>query len=428
MRNADQLGGIMTMWKQYGDIVFTKFGPIHNYMLFSPEYVHHVMVTHQKNYIKGIGYDGLRKLVGQGLITSDGDYWKQHRRMLGPHFTPAAVQDYSGMMAGTIAHMLARWEKTGQQAGPLHMGDEMLRLTMSIIGRAMFSFDLGEEPTEVGRALQEAFTFIPASSFDPPAPISFLLPAHRRFKRNLKVIDRFIYDQIAKGRREGEREDLLSVMLNARDEETGRGMSDRQLRDEAITLFFAGFETTARSLTWGWYLLSRNPEVMEALVAESDAVLGGRLPAAGDLERLTYARMVVDETLRLYPPTAVLARQNVEPDEIGGYSIPRMSLVTLAPYVVHRYPAYWPDAERFDPQRFTPEASAARPKFAYIPFAAGPRVCLGNSFALMEMVFAFAMAAGRFRFERATDEIVPATFAGTIRPAKPLHLKVSPRS
>jgi cytochrome P450 len=424
----NRLAGLLKNWKQYGDIVFTKIGPIRNYMLFSPEYVYHVLVTNQKNYIKGIGYNGLSMMVGKGLLTSDGDLWKRQRRLMSPHFTPVAVLDFSDMMAKTIGHMLDQWDEAAQQKQPLHMDFEMMRLTMSIIGQALFSFDMGKTPTDIGLALQEAFAFIPNRSVNPLVPMWLPLPAHRRFAHNLKVIDQFIYDQIAEGRRHPEHENFLSVMLKVQDPETGQGMSDKQLRDEVITLFFAGFETTARTLTWGWYLLGQHPEVVEKLRAEAGHILtDGRPASSADMERLTYARMVVDESLRLYPPTAMLARQNIEADVIGGYTIPAMSLVALSPYVVHRYPAYWPEPERFDPERFSAENSAARPKSAYIPFAAGPRVCIGNSFALMEMVYTFAMAAARFDLKQVGDEEIPADFSGTTRPTESLYMQVSRR-
>ena len=205
-------------------------------------------------------------------------------------------------------------------------------------------------------------------------------------------------------------------------------MSEKQLRDEVVTLFFAGFETTARSLTWGWYLLAKHPEAMSKLEAEVDRVIENRLPQIDDLYNLHFTRMVVDETLRLYPPTALLARQNVEEDEIGGYHIPPQSMIILVPYMVHRYPKIWPDPERFDPERFSEQAAQERPKSAYIPFAAGPRVCLGNSFALMEMVYAFSMAAARYRVEMASDEDIPYEFAGTIRPTKQLLVRVHKRN
>ncbi|HTX89734.1 MAG TPA: cytochrome P450 [Anaerolineales bacterium] len=427
-RGQDRLAGLLNIWKQYGDIVHSRIGPLNNYMLFGPEYVYHVLVTNQKNYVKGPGYNSLRLMLGQGLLTSDGDLWKRQRRLMSPHFTPTAVLDFSDVMAGSVEHHLERWEQAAKQGEPLHTDFKMLQLTMSIIGQALFSLDLGDAPTEVGLALEEAFAFIPTRSFNPLVPMWLPLPSHRRFGHNLKVIDGFIYDQIAEGRRHPERENFLSVMLKVQDAETGQGMSDRQLRDEVITLFFAGFETTARTLTWAWYLLSKHPEVVEKIRSESDQVLkDGRPASSADLERLTYARMVVDETLRLYPPTAVLARQNIEADEIGGYTIPARSLITLSPYAVHRSPQSWPDPERFDPERFSAKNSAGRPKSAYIPFAAGPRVCLGNSFALMEMVYAVSMAAQRFDVRPLVDEEIRGVLGGTIRPEKPVDLLVSPR-
>lgn len=425
---TDRLQGILNARRLYGDIVFSKIGPLRSYMLLSPEYVYYVLVTNQKNYVKGPGYNSFRMLVGQGLVTSDGDLWKRQRRLMSPHFTPTAVLDFSDLMADTIEHTLLRWEGAAQKGEMLDMNLEMMRVTMSIIGRAMFSLDLGGEPTAVGHAIDEAFEFVPQRSMNPFVPLWLPLPAHRRFAQNLKVIDAFVYDQIAEGRRHPERENFLSLMLKVRDSETGEGMSDRQLRDEVVTLFFAGFETTARTLTWSWYLLNRHPEVLQKLIAEAQRVLPEGRPAnSADLERLTYTRMVVDETLRLYPPTAMLARQNIAADEIGGYPIPPRSLISLSPWVVHRDPQNWPDPERFDPERFTPEAAAARPKFAYIPFAAGPRVCLGNSFSLMEMVYTLAMAALRFNLKQVPDEEIPAWFAGATRPAKPLLMQVSRR-
>ena len=428
MGDVNRLDGLLQARKQYGDIVFTKIGPLRSYTLLKPEYVYHVLVTNQKNYIKGLGYNSLSLMLGKGLLTSDGDLWKRQRRLMSPHFTPVAVLDFSDMMAKTIAHMLDKWDKAAQHNQPLDMDLEMMQLTMSIIGQALFSFDLGETPTEIGLALQGAFAFIPTRSINPLVPLWLPLPAHRRFAHQLEVIDQFIYDQIAEGRRHPERENFLSIMLKVQVPETGQGMSDRQLRDEVITLFFAGFETTARTLTWGWYLLHRHPEVMRKLAAEADRILpDGRPAGSADMERLAYARQVVDETLRLYPPTAMLARQNIEADEIGGYPIPRMSLISLSPYVVHRDPEYWKDPEVFDPERFAPEIAAARPKFAYIPFAAGPRVCIGNSFALMEMVYTFAMAARRFVVKQEPDEVIPATFAATVRPMKNLMMQAFPR-
>lgn len=425
--NALQMGGRDVLRSQqalhqtYGDIVYMKLGPLHGYVLFNPDDVHHVLVKNQKNYIKGLGYDGLRLMLGQGLVTSDGETWLQDRRLMGPFFTPTAITRYTDMMVEVIRAMLDRWQTAAVQEQPLQIDEEMMRLTMSVIGRAMFSIDLGEEMEEVGRALREAFAFIPSrASAGGLLPITFPLPSHRRFQRNMQVIDAFIQARIAEGRKQGG-DNLLSVLLKAQDSETGYRLSERQLRDEVATLFFAGFETTARSLTWGWYLLGQNPQAASRLSDEARRELGA--DQAVDVSKMRYSRRVVDETLRLYPPTAMLARQNIAEDVIGGYTIPAGSMIVLVPYVVHRYPGIWEDPEAFDPERFG-EQAAARPKPAYIPFASGPRVCIGNSFALLEMVLTFSMAAARFHLTPTDSKEIGAQFAGTIRPDRALWMKV----
>jgi cytochrome P450 len=426
MGKRNVLLSYMDLQQKHGDIVYVKLGPLNGYLLSSPDYVYHVLVKNQKNYIKGIGYDGLRLLVGNGVLTSEGEVWRQQRRLMQPPFTPAAVTQFGDMMIEITQRLLDRWEPYAAEGKPLLMDAEMLQLTMSVIGRAMFSIDLDKEAREVGAAFEDAFAFIPTRT-GVTLPLSVPLPAHRRFQRDLEVINRFIEERIAEGRRHPQQNNLLAMLLRARDEETGQSLSETDLRDEVVTLFFAGFETTARSLTWGWYLLAKHPDVQNRLAAEADRVLQGRAPTIDDLFQLNYTRQVVDEVLRLYPPTALLARQNVEADEIGGYVIPPGSMVILVPYLVHREPQLWPDPERFDPDRFARAAAEARPKQAYIPFAAGPRVCLGNNFALLEMVYAMSMAAGRYRLEMAVDEEIPFELVGTMRPTKPLLVKVRRR-
>ncbi len=427
LSGRDVLAAYTDLWRQYGDVIGLKLGPLNACLLAHPDHVHHVLVKNQKNYIKGLGYDGFRLLVGQGLVTSDGDLWRQQRRLMQPPFTPTAISRYAAMMAEVTDRLLVRWETAAQRGEPVNVDAEMMRLTMSVIGRAMFSLDLGEALAEVGAAFQSAFAFIPEQSLAPvKLPLWAPFPKQRRFRHDLEVINRFVSERIQAGRQQPG-EDLLGLLLRAQDEETGARMSEQQLRDEVITLFFAGFETTARTLTWAWYLLSRHPQAAEATAAEARRVLGGRRPAMADVPELKYTRMVVDETLRLYPPTALLARQNLEADTIGGYQVPARTLVILIPHLVHRHPSVWPDPERFDPERFAPAAVDARSKNAYIPFASGPRVCLGNSFALLEMVFALAMALERFRVEPTSSEPIPAEFAGATRPTRPLWLKVHQR-
>ncbi len=417
------------LWQKYGDLVFLKLGNINGYLVAHPAYVHHILVKNQKNYIKGRGYDGFRLLVGQGLVTSEGELWQQQRKLMQPSFTPNAIGGYTDLMVEIIGRLIARWETAAKQGDTLNIDNEMMRLTMSIIGKAMFSVDLSEELTEVGEAFHIAFDFIPGHTMNPLSlPLSVPLPQHRRFHHAMEVINGFITERIEEGRRNQENKNLLSVLLRATDEETGKGMSEQQLRDEAITLFFAGFETTARSLTWAWYLITRHADVQQKLEAEADAVLGQRAAVMGDLYTLKYVHMVVDETLRLYPPTAMLARQNLADDTLGGYPVPAGSMILPSPFLVHRHPDFWPDPERFDPERFTPENSADRPKFAYIPFASGPRVCIGNNFALLEMVLALGMISARLRLQPEDRRPIDFTLRGTLQPTRPLLAKIERRN
>jgi cytochrome P450 len=416
------------LWHHYGDLVLLKLGKRNAYLVAHPAYVHQILVKNQKNYIKGMGYDGFRLLVGQGLVTSEGDLWQQQRRLMQPAFTPNAVSTYTELMTGVIQRLLDRWRATSDQGNIVNIDDEMMRLTMSIIGKAMFSVDLSEELTEVGDAFHIAFDFVPTRTMNPLSlPLAVPLPEHRRFTQAMHVINDFITERIEEGRRTPDSQNLLAILLRAQDEETGQGMSEQQLRDEVITLFFAGFETTARSLTWAWYLITRHPEAQQKLEAEVDAVLGKRLPITDDLFNLPYTRMVVDETLRLYPPTAVLARQNLADDTLGDYQIPAGSMLIPSPYLVHRHPAFWPDPERFDPERFAPEQAAERPKLAYIPFASGPRVCIGNNFALLEMVLAVAMITARYRLQPLDLHPIDFELRGTIRPTRPLLAQIELR-
>ncbi|GAB4190039.1 MAG: cytochrome P450 [Roseiflexaceae bacterium] len=411
----------------HGDIFMLKLGPRNAYVLADPEAVYHVLVKNQKNYIKGVGYDGFRLLVGQGLVTSDGELWRQQRRLMQPSFTPVATTRFFDMMVEVTQTLIERWQSPAEQGQTINMDAEMRRLTISVIGRAMFGVDLDKEQTEIGAAFQSAFQFVAHRSMGLPLPLGLPLPRHRQFRRDEALLEQFIAAKIAEGQATPDSPTLLSLLLRARDEDSGAGMSQAQLRDEVVTLFFAGFETTARSLTWAWYLVSQHPEVRARLEQEATEVLGGRAPRLDDLYRLTYTRMVVDETLRLYPPTALLARDAMADDELLGYRIPAGSSVFPMPYAVHRNPALWPEPDLFKPERFAPEAEAARPKYAYIPFAAGSRVCLGNNFALLEMVLALSMASARYRIEQSPAQKITLGFSGTIVPDRPLTVRLTPR-
>jgi cytochrome P450 len=423
MGGHGSLAFFLDLCERHGDVVGLSAGPVPAVVLRHPEHLHHVMVKNQANYKKGMGYDGLRLLLGQGLVTSEGELWRTQRRIMQPSFTPKAITQFFEMMVALTGRMLERWAAVRE----VTVDDEMTALTMSIITRAMFSVDLGAERQEVGVALREAFNFIPKRAMNPVGlPLGFPLPSHLRFRRAMRLIDGFVAQKIAEARARGGGADLISMLLAARDEEGGGAMSEAQLHDEVLTLFFAGFETTARSLTWAFYLLARHPQAAARLREDSLRVLADRAPVLGDLFTLSYARMVGDETLRLYPPTALLARQAVAADEIGGFTVPAGALIILLPYAAHRHQSVWPDPERFDPDRFTPAAVAARPRHAFVPFASGPRICIGNNFALMEMVIALAMVSRRFSMTMIDDRPLQVRFAGTTCPDRPLRVRLTP--
>ncbi|MEZ4731543.1 MAG: cytochrome P450 [Caldilineaceae bacterium] len=422
------LFNFIDLWREFGDLCHVKLGPLHLYLVVKPEHVHHVLVRNPDNYIKGNGYNGFRLLVGQGLVTSDGDLWRQQRRLMQPSFTPRATAQFVDVMVNAIEGTAARWQDAALTGQPLHIDDEMAQLTMSVISQTIFGVDLGAESGIVSQAFHEAFAFVTArtmSAFAPP--LAWPLPSHRHFRRNRRIIDAFVQTQIAKGRQRNSQDSLLAILLQATDEATGQRMSDEQVRDEVVTLFLAGFETTARSLTWGWYLLDQHPEVVQRLEAEVDAALGKRSPTLADLAALPYTRTVVDEILRLYPPAGMLARQVVADDVIDGYRISGGSIVMLIPFMTHRYPGVWAEPEQFNPERFHPDQAGQRPKSSYIPFSGGARICLGNHFALTEMVFTFAMLIARYRLHRTSQEPISYGFHGSICPTAPLWMKAQLR-
>jgi len=422
------LFNFIDLWREFGDLCHVKLGPLHLYLVIKPEHVHHVLVRNPDNYIKGSAYRSFRLLVGQGLVTSDGDLWRQQRRVMQPMFTPRATSQFVDLMVNAIERMADRWQDAALTGQPLNLDDEMARLTMSIISQTIFGVDLGSESGVVSQAFHEAFAFVTARTMSAaPFPLLWPLPSHRHFQRNRRVIDDFVQTQIGKGRQCQSQASLLSILLQAIDEETGQPMTDEQVRDEVVTLFLAGFETTARSLTWGWYLLSQHPDVVQRLEAETDAALGKRSPTLADLAALPYTRMVVDEILRLYPPAGMLARQVVADDVIDGYRIRGGSIVMLMPFLTHRYPGVWADPEKFRPERFHPDCADLRPKSAYIPFSGGARICLGNHFALTEMVYTFAMLIARYRLQRTTPEPIGYGFHGSICPTIPLWMRAQLR-
>jgi cytochrome P450 len=395
----DPAGVFMQAALQFGDVVYFRIGPRRGYLLTNPDDVRHVLQDNARNYHKSPLYDKLRMFLGNGLLTSEDDFWLRQRRIAQPAFHRQRMAALAGVMADAARDAAAGWQGLASTGTPVDVDEEMMRLTRTVVVRALLGADLGPFTSTIDQAWTTINEHIGGSfwslGFD-----TLPTPKYRRFKAARAVLRAAVDHVIAERRRlppgDDAGGDLLS-MLMARDEETGEAMTDEQLRVEVTTFLLAGQETTSLALTWTWYLLSQHHQARQRLEDELDAVLKGRPPEYSDLANLPYLRMVVDESLRLYPPAWGFSRQALADDRLGGFRLPRGWLAFVIPYVLHRLPAFWPNPEQFDPERFLPERSADRPKFVYIPFGAGPRQCIGNQFALIETQLSVATFAQSYR-------------------------------
>ncbi len=369
----DPLGFLIRTQKS-GEVVRLRFVFSPAYLISRPESIKYVLQEHARNYNKDlITYTMFKPMLGQGLLINDGPSWLHQRRLMQPAFHRTRLTTYGTLMTDATVEMLERWHACSERGMPLNMAEEMMRLTLRIVGQALFTLDLNQEVGTVGSAVTTVLELFGDYVFRPFPPLGVPTPRNRRLQLAVHALDQVVYRMIAERRTlQTEGRDLLAMLLLAQDEETGQGMNDQQVRDEVMTLLLAGHETTANTLTWTWYLLSQSPEIERRLHAEVNEVLGGRVPTVADLPELKYTRMVIEEALRLYPPTPILSRKAIAADELRGYPIAANSMIMISPYAVHRHPALWEEPERFDPERFTPERAATRPAYAYFPFGGGP--------------------------------------------------------
>jgi cytochrome P450 len=408
----DRLGLLTRCARQYGDFVPLRLGPIRAVLLNHPDFFEYVLVSHNHNFIKHRGLRMNRLLLGNGLLTSDGDFWLRQRRLAQPAFKPSRVAAYGETMVAYAERLLAGW-KPGETRD---LQPEMTRLTLEITARTLFGADIGTDAADVGAALADAL-----ASFDVrvsswfPLPYWVPTPSNRRLTKAVRRLDAIVYRIINERRAGGEdKGDLLSMLLQAQDDEGA--MSDKQLRDEAMTLFLAGHETTALALTWTFYLLAQNPDAERKLRAELAAVLAGRPPTVADLPRLRFAEHVVTESMRLYPPAYAFGREALSDCEIGGYPVRKGTTLFLSQWVMHRDPRYYDEPERFLPERWAGGLLQRLPRFAYFPFSGGPRQCIGDRFATMEAVLVVATVAQRYRFELVPGHPVVPKPSMTLRP------------
>lgn len=425
----DFFGWLCENQKTLGDIYHVKLGPRRFIIVSNPEYVQHVLQGNHRNYHKSGGYETLKLLLGQGLLTSEGDHWRRQRRLAQPAFHRQQLQNLCEVMTDESRQVADAWSKVCDAGGTVDVVHDMLSATMNIVARAMFGADVSGDIETVSSNLELLGEFGVRrirSVIKPPIWLPTRL--QRQFKRAAASINSILFRIIADRRSRDESDwppDLLSMLMRAVDEETGERMNDAQLRDEIVTIFTAGHETTALSMAWTWYLLGKHPEVAEKVWAEVDSVLGDRDPGFEDAMNLPYTRMVIDEALRMYPPGWLMGRGPVEPDQIGPYEIKPGTDVLIFAYGVHRSPDLWDRPNDFLPQRWQTDRVKNLPDYAYFPFGGGPRFCIGNNFALTEMTILLAHLAGRFRLSPVSNVEPEISALVTLRPKGELRMRVT---
>lgn len=384
--------------RRYGGVV--TLSPRRIFLVTDPECVKHVVQDNHTNYIKGPWYKVLKPLMGDGLFSSDGDLWKRQRRLVQPAFQKKHQPMMAGIISSATSGMLDRWQANAAEERAVDTRSEVILLSLEILLRSMFSGDLIGHELELREAVIEYERHMDLVSAVNPVKLPAWFPSvgRRRFQGAVRTLEQFIFRVVEERRRtHTDNGDLVSLLLWARDEETGQSMSDRQIRDELMTMLQAGHDTVSDAVAWTWFLLAKHPDVRERVEQEVDSVLGGRPPRFEDLPQLAYTDRVIQESMRIYPPAWVFARTPVRDDVIHGYHIPAKSLVVISPYVTHRLPSLWENPDIFDPDRFLPERSEGRPHFAYYPFSAGPRQCVGASLATLEAQMIISMTAQRYR-------------------------------
>jgi cytochrome P450 len=400
----DIIGTLMAGYRDYGDIVkFRGVGPLFPlYLVAHPDYVMHVLKDNAENYPRTpLVRAKWKMVVGDGLICTEGDFWKTQRRLAQPSFDPRLLQSFDGLIADETDQLLDRWERHAERGEPFDVAREMVHLALANLGGAMFSTEWREEALKMGDAVEYTIGYAYKLLTQPVVvPENVPTPANKRFKEERRTLEQIMERMIA--RRHGVDEqpaDLLGALMSARDAETGERMSDYQVRSHLLTFMFGGHETVAVGLAWTFWLLSKHPDVLRRLEAEVDEKLGGQRPTFENTRQLEYLTRVINESLRVRPPVWLMSRMPTSDDEIGGYHIPAGSQILISSYVSHHHTDFWDNPEGFDPERWMPEQVAQRPKNAWFPFSGGPHQCIGGYFGLMEMQIVISMILQRLELE-----------------------------
>jgi len=412
----DSLQRMSELFARYGDIyrVYAPSRKSYTYVIHHPDDVKRVLVSNHKNYTKGVGLDRVKILLGNGIMTSEGDFWRRQRYMMQPMFHRRVITEFARVIDEANDRFVVRWEEQAARGESVNVTDDMSALTLDIVLRAVFGRDLDRLSAESGSNPFAVVTQEPARNL--------------QFAYKFRSLGKLVAALMRRRASEAEEHvDFLAMLMSARDKETGDAMSERELIDEVMTLVVAGHETTASALNWTWYLLALHPQVESRLHAEIDAAPVAAAPSLARMEALPYAQQVVNEALRLYPPGWLLSRRTLDADVLAGFEIPAGTDVLLSPYLLHRHPRFWPDPEAFKPERFASENEAARPRFAYMPFAAGPRHCIGETFALYEMLMHLYKVARRYRLTYLPAEPVELEAQINLRTKKPLYMRLERR-
>ena len=415
---------VFSRWSaEFGDIFYYRGAWIHVYFLNHPDLIEAVLVRNYQNFLKDHVIRKSKWFFGEGLLTNEGESWLRQRRLSQPAFYRERIASYARIMTGYTSQMLDTWK----QDATLDIHQEMMQLTLRIVVRALFNVEAGQ----IG-AISTAMNVMMRNSTGlrlllPPAARYLPTPSMIQFRRAVRQLDDTVYGIIAARRRnDTDSGDLLSMLMQARDEDGGR-MTDKQLRDEVMTFLLAGHETTALTLTWTWHLLAQHSALQEQLQNELQRVLAGRVPEFADLPNLTFTEQVIKESMRLYPPAWSVARTVVSEFELRGYRIPAGANVVMSQWIMHRDPRYFPDPESFNPGRWSPERAQKLPRFAYFPFGGGPRQCIGNSFAMMEAILLLATIVQRFTLRAVSSEPIVPVPSFTLRPKSGIQMKVEAR-
>ena len=425
-----QVDYLVDAWREYGDIYTLDLGIMQIVVVNHPDYAQYVLRDAWRNYGKGGEmWDSIRTLIGDGLVTAEGEVWRRNRRMMQPHFHRQHLAGLSQLMLEAINDGMADWDALAESGESFDISKAFSKVTMKVITRTMFGSAMSaEEADKMGVELSFAVRYLMQLMVTDKVPKWIPVPGRKRYQEVLDYFNNFLYSVIERRRREPDQSgDLLAMMLNMVDEETGHQMTDKEIRDEAATIFAAGYETTSVAMSWAVHMLSQHPDIAYKLQESVDTTLNGAAPSFENFMQLVYPRMVMEETMRLYPPAYQYTRQAIEDDVMGGYRIKAGQMVFVVPLTIQRHPDFWEHPTKFDPQRFAPEAAVGRHPLAFMPFGAGQRQCIGKDFAMMEGIFILTKLAQRYHIHADPTHEAKPGLAATLSPKDGVWVRLEKR-